>query len=299
MIDTLLVSLSKSTLAQYQSSYVWWLKFCSTNNHNPFEVSGELVLLFFQYLLNNTNQRYGSFNTHRSALALVSKCNLAEDVLVKRFLRAVFKLRPSRAKYRHSWDPNIVLTYFSHVLDESVVFLTKKLAVLLLLASGQRLQTIAAIKRSNIRWEPNKVTIFIPHLLKTTSPRGYAPTIVLPKLGSNPNICVFSSLRKYVDLTCSSREEALFVSFKSPFKRVEVATITRWVREILAKAGIDLNSFSAYSTRHAAVSAAARKQVPLDVIFKAAGWTPGSSMFESVYNRPLNLQHQFASSVLS
>uniref|UniRef100_A0A0K8S7M1 Tyr recombinase domain-containing protein n=1 Tax=Lygus hesperus TaxID=30085 RepID=A0A0K8S7M1_LYGHE len=91
----------------------------------------------------------------------------------------------------------------------------------------------------------------------------------------------------------------LFLCIAQPHRPISGATLGRWVKDVLKSAGIDVLQFSAYSTRHAAVSAAARRGLSLDTIFAAAGWSKKSNMFRQVYNRPLTATGDFAAAILS
>ena len=59
-----------------------------------------------------------------------------------------------------------------------------------------------------------------------------------------------------------------------PFKEVSRDnTLTRWVRQTMAKSGLDVSKFSPHGTRAASVSAAHRASVNLDDILKTAVWS--------------------------
>lgn len=65
------------------------------------------------------------------------------------------------------------------------------------------------------------------------------------------------------------------------------------------QSGIDINTFSAYSTRHAATFAAKRQGVSIDLIRKTAGWSKESETFARFYNRCVISENtQFAEAVL-
>jgi len=51
---------------------------------------------------------------------------------------------------------------------------------------------------------------------------------------------------------------------------VATNTIARWIKVVIAKAGIDTDVSKAHSTRAAVTSAAKGKQVPIDTILSAA-----------------------------
>ena len=56
---------------------------------------------------------------------------------------------------------------------------------------------------------------------------------------------------------------------------------------MLKKSGIDINVFSAYSTRHASVSLAFKSGVDISTIICTAGWTSTSQTFARFYNKPI------------
>ena len=63
----------------------------------------------------------------------------------------------------------------------------------------------------------------------------------------------------------------------------------------MSQSGVDVNVFSAYSTRHAATSAAKRKGVNIDIIRKTAGWTKDSETFARFYDQQVVVEaDQFA-----
>ncbi|KYM94000.1 hypothetical protein ALC62_15389 [Cyphomyrmex costatus] len=113
--------------------------------------------------------------------------------------------------------------------------------------------------------------------------------MVLPFYKEDPNICPARTLQFYLRRTQDLRGKAnaLFISFKKPFKRVSAQTLSRWLKDMLHKSGINTEIFSAHSTRHASTSAAKKKGVSIDVIRKSAGWTKDSSTFARFYDRPI------------
>lgn len=300
VVDTLLNSLAPQTAKQYHFSLNAWMAFCHQQSLDPLDVNTLNVLKFLQHILDTSVVGYSSLNTHRAALSLIAPHNLTDDPLIKRFMKGVFRQRPPRAKYDSTWDPDLILTFLKAHTDLSLPFVTKKLAILLLLATGQRLQTIWAIQIDKISFSGSGATIAIPEILKTTRPGTVAPLLVLPTLPTCPQICVPTCLRKYLKLTAPfrGRELGLFLTFRPPHGPATRVTIARWVRDIMREAGIDTSVFKAHSTRHAAVSKAHEKDVPLETIFKAAGWSSKSSMFAKIYCRPIALQRSFAEAII-
>lgn len=99
-----------------------------------------------------------------------------------------------------------------------------------------------------------------------------------------------STVLDYVDYTKELRKKEtknLFISTMKPFDAASAQTIGHWIKSLLGKTGVDTEKFSAYSTRHAAVSAAHKRGVDISVIKRSAGWSPGSQTFFKFYNRPI------------
>lgn len=90
---------------------------------------------------------YGTLNSHRSAISLISKDKIGEDRLVTRFLKGVFerRLKPAQPRYTFTWDVSIVLSYLEKLYPlENLSFkdLTRKTAMLLALCTVHRAQTL-------------------------------------------------------------------------------------------------------------------------------------------------------------
>lgn len=98
----------------------------------------------------------------------------------------------------------------------------------------------------------------------------------------NPELCVASSLKKYISLTQQIRkrnDDILFLTVNASHHRAGKQMISPWVKEMLKTVGIDTSIFTPHSTRHAAASAALRRGVPLKTICKTAGWSEQTNIF--------------------
>lgn len=179
--------------------------------------------------------------------------------------------------------------------------MTYKVAGLLALATGQRVQTLAAIDINNIRVLEDKIEIKITKRLKTSGKNKAQPTLILPFYTEDVNICPARTIQDYIAKTQTIRGDCdqLLITFKRPFHSASAQTISRWIKTLLTKSGIDTSHFTAHSTRHASTSAAARKGISYDTIRLAAGWSEKSKTFANFYQRPLIPNKDFAQSVLS
>ena len=84
----------------------------------------------------------------------------------------------------------------------------------------------------------------------------------------------------------NNEENNLLLSFIKPFKRVSRDTISRWLKSVMLKAGINITQFGAYSVRAAAVSKAKVKGVPVGDILQKAGWS-NEKTFARFYHKPV------------
>ena len=288
-LDVILSSLSASTKKQYLPALSKWYNFCNEDAENFYKPSVSNVLSFLT-LHFNAGASYANLNTFRSAVSLISKNNIREKKLISRWFKGVFKLKPCRPKYSNTWDVSIVFNYFKNLgeLNElSLTELTLKTVMLLALCSAHRAQTLASIDISDIVEKDNEIEIYITKLIKTSGPGRYQPLLVIPKFTDEPKLCAFSTLKRYLDVTKTKRNHIgnFFISLKPPVKPVCSQTISRWIKLVLCKSGVDTSIFSAHSARHAATSAAANRGVDIDTIRRTAGWTENSRVFQQFYKR--------------
>nr|CAI5865786.1 unnamed protein product [Callosobruchus analis] len=259
--------------------------------------------MFLQDILNKSNCVFGSFNSHRSAISLILPGSIGDNPILKRFMKGISKMRPQRPRYNAVWDPKQVLDLFDSRPAASLKLLSMKVVVtLLLLATGQRLQTISKIKVANIRSDEDGIQILIDDRIKTSGLKSQQPCLVIPKFQDKPNLCVVSCLTAYIAATTTLRdpkEEYLWITFQKPHKVATKATLSRWVKNALEMAGVDTKIFKPHSSRHASTSAASRTGVSLDVIKDSGGWSKNSATFANFYNRPLVDRYQFSLNVLN
>ena len=67
------------------------------------------------------------------------------------------------------------------------------------------------------------------------------------------------------------------------------STISRWIKTVMAEAGIDCTKYKAHSVRAALVSRAASKSVPIEEILKTAGWA-SARVFSEFYSKLISVQ---------
>lgn len=88
-----------------------------------------------------------------SFMSVNQEKTVGQWALVKRFLKGIFNLKPSLPRYQRTWDVEVVLKYLktlTPVYMLSLRVLSYKLVTLLLLLTGQRLQTIHSLDLDDI-----------------------------------------------------------------------------------------------------------------------------------------------------
>ena len=243
-------------------------------------------------------------NTLRSAVSAVAKVDqvaIGKHPMVSRFMKAVFNHRPALPRYECTWDPDIVLKYMKTMgknNEMSLINLSRKLTVLMLLQSGQRGQTIMNFEVDNMNLQHSFVTFRIGKLLKTSRPNHHTSEVKFKAYAPDRRLCVVTALKTYLKRTLDNRGsvQQLLLTTKPPYRAASRDTIKRWTLQVMEKAGINIEKFTAYSVRHAATSKAAKK-LPLSTINKTIGWT-SKSVFGKYYNKPIQKEGTFAKAVL-
>lgn len=302
-VDVMVNSLSETTYKQYDNCFRSWFKFCNRNAHDCYNPTIIIILEFLSDVFHK-GAKYGTLNSYKSALSVLFP-TITQDSKIKRFMKGVFRLRPTQPKYNITWSTDAVLSYLSQQWPHgnlSLETLSKKTLTLLALVTAQRVQTISLIRISNINTcDSNLVTIKIPDNIKTSRPNSFQPILKLPFYNENPSICPAKCLIDYINKTSTLRETSndyLFISYIRPYKKLSSQRLSHWIKDTLEKSGIDISIFSAHSTRHASTSRAHSLGVNIDVIRKTAGWSESSATFARFYNKEIIVDN-FARSILS
>ena len=258
----------QSTQKQYECYLNKWLQFSDFRKSDPLQPTIN-VIIDFLYDLYKSGVQYSGIGTARSALSgFLSLCSegridVGNSVLVKKFMRGVFNKRPALPKYIATWNPDQVLKYLESLGSElTLLQLSQKVCILLLLLTGQRGQSVHILKVEDVKFYENSLELNFSEVLKHTKPGKHQDKIILQSY-KNKSLCIVSLLQLHLKRTSGLRgqEMQLFIRTQYPFKGC--ATISRWVKTIMKEAGIDVNLFKPHSTRAAASSAAKAKGVPL------------------------------------
>ena len=210
-------------------------------------------------------------------------------------VKGIFKNRPSLPKYQETWDVDSVVDYLSGWAEACKIdlkHLTLRLVMLLALLSGQRGQTLHTLKVEDVKMGDNKCTIVYSSILKQSKPGKHIRPLDLMGF-ENKKLCIVTHLKEYLKRTKSMRKgKELFISYMEPHNHISRDTLSTWIKMVLELAGVDVTKFSAHSTRAASTSVAFSRDVPLDTIMTAAGWSRQKT-FTQFYCKPVDTTKNF------
>ena len=254
--------------------------------------------------LHDEGLSYSAINTAKSMLSsifeIVHYANIGNNVLVRRFMKGIFNIKPVIPKTIFTWDVKQVLEFLGSLENKSLTLklLSVKLALLLILTTGQRCQTLKSINIDNLELTKDYVKIRIGDLLKQSKLNSHLAELYIEAFKQNPAICIVKTLKYYLRKTENLRSESsLFVVTQKPHSAATQSTIARWLKLGLKLAGIDLALFTPHSTRSASTSAVVNR-VPIDTIIKTAGWSRDCT-FRKFYKKPITNDASFSNAILS
>ncbi|XP_067216270.1 uncharacterized protein [Linepithema humile] len=247
-LEIMIASLANSTIKQYESSLRQWKTYCERKDLNLFEPTCDNVIQFLTECF-RTGASYGTLNSHRSAISLISENKIGEASLITRFLKGVFRLKPARPRYAFTWDVSIVLRHLetlSPLKDLSLRVLTQKTAMLLALCTAQRAQTLTSITINNIIKLPGRLEIRVPDIIKTSGPGKFQPLLIIPAFIEKPELCLMHSVIRYLEVTAKLRGniQQLFITTRKPYRAINTQTFSQWIKSVLRESKIDTSIFS-------------------------------------------------------
>jgi hypothetical protein len=251
---------------------------------------------------------YNTLNGYRSAISAfhreIDGVKVGQHAVVKQFMAGVFNERPPHPKYAATWNVDVVLAFMEQMNDNDTLSdkdLTHKLTTLLALTTAARAHELQAIDPTLIEDYGDRVVLHIKGLTKTKRPAKQFLSFTIHCFEFD-KLDVVRCLRHYLERTQAwrkdkTREKQLLLGLVGAHKPVASCTISRWVENFLALAGIDTEVFKAHSTRGASTSKAARVGLSLEIIIKKANWS-NVKTFHRFYHRDVPQTSEFEDRVL-
>ena len=124
----------------------------------------------------------------------------------------------------------------------------------------------------------NKCVIVFSQKHKTTKPGSHTELEEILEFRDNVKLCPVQHLRIDLEQTQSRRKgKQLFISYSKPFisyskphAPVGKQTFARWIKTVLASAGVDTEKYKAHSTHSASCSAGQKRACPYRPFSKLA-----------------------------
>jgi len=302
--ELMLASWRGGTQRQYSGAWKVWVRWCRGKKIDPLHTSIGNISQFLASLYKR-GFSYSTVNTYRSAISMthlpIEGVAVGNHYWIKRLMKGIFNKRPPMPRYVSTWPVSRMLLYLKSLPPNDKLsrkLLTWKTAVLVALVSADRGDAITALNIDFMSKDSKGYHFLISKPTKTTRPGHGIKQIDLPKYLKDRRICVSYCLDSYLKVTKATRtDKQLFLSYVKPYKAVTRASIARWIKMIMKKAGIDISIFRPHSTRSAATSAAYQQGVSVPEILKHADWG-NASVFHKYYNRP-RVHQDFAQAILS
>ena len=304
----LLASWRQKSAKTYDSLFKKWACWCVERDIDP--ISGDIagVVNFLASLYQNKYQ-YRSLCNYRSAISSihdkVDGYEVGSHPMVSRLLKGVFHERPPQPRYSSTWDVSKVTTYLVSLGQNeqmSLQDITFKITMLLALTRPSRSVDLVNLDIRFRQFSPEGVTFHPTKLAKQSRQNKKITEFFFPAFKDNALLCPVQTLKDYESRTLANRADdekqaQLLIATIQPYKAVSSSTVARWIKTVLAKAGIDTDIFKAHSVRSAATSAAADAGVTTTDILSAADWS-SESIFQKFYYKPQK-NNTFGKAVLS
>ena len=284
----------KGTRSHYESAWRKFSSWCFKQKTDPFGCSLALIL---QFLTDQFKQgrEYNTIAGYRSAISAfhlpIAGCKVGVHPQVSALLKGIYNKNPPRPRYSFIWDVDKVLHYLDNMpCDDNLNNLTHKLTMLLALTSASRASEIHQLDLKYMVKTSTFCRFTLAQPTKTQVPGKPHPVLSFYSFDENKNLCVCTTINDYLRETKSIRgsETNLLIATVKPHKRVAVSTVSRWLKEVIRKSGIDTDVFGGHSTRSAATSKAILKGASIEDVMNTAYWA-NESTFQKYYNKSCSL----------
>ncbi|CAB4031951.1 Transposon Ty3-G Gag-Pol poly [Paramuricea clavata] len=294
------------TKKQYATHLNRWRQYCGARGIDPISASVENGINFLSELYTQ-ELSYSAINTARSALSTIilvpGGTTFGNHPLVTRFVKGVFVSRPALPRYTELWDISLMFNYLRtlHPVEElNLKELTLKTVMLLAILSGQRfIWTLHDLSITSMERQENKYIFYVNQLLKTSKPGKHWGRQEFTAYPSDPRLCIVSCLNQYLKKTESIRKNSvqLLLSYQKPHHSVSCDTFARCLKSVMKEAGLNIDIYSAHSTRAASTSAAKAMNIPIQTIINAAAWT-NEQTFQKFYCKPIASSSTFGENLV-
>ena len=147
--------------------------------------------------------------------------------------------------------------------------ITIKLATLLMILSGNRVNMLGHFSLPNMFITDQECTFVFDKVLKSSRPSFHIKPMTFKAFSDRPELCPVKLIWEYLEQRNRlSGESQFFVTLKNPYKGAQPGTIARWIKDMLGLCGVDDGRYTAA----ASTSSALFRGVSLTTIIQSASW---------------------------
>ena len=296
---------SQSTIKNYQSIWKHWVEFARRTKVHPIYPSLSDVLQFLMVRF-KMNQTAASVNHAIAALSTVLDISRGEHFMrsqhVFYFRKACNMQKPTGPALTEIWNIKLVFDYMrfgGKLVTWTRKQLLERLIVVLRIDLFARSSDLTKIYREQIVWEKNlfKVRLFKPKEWRAEGKnafKAWSPWLVVEKLSKEPELCSFSLLKRWVELTEITapkvfvegewRTPLLFKWSQGKAKPMSLEDISKITANLMRRAKVPVK-FTPQSLRSAASSAAIDDGASVDRVLAQGRWS-SKQLFKKYYYRP-------------
>ena len=300
----------QSSIANYQSEWLTYRRWCSDKGHSVSSPSISKVADYLVWLWEVQGLSLSSVKAHRSMLSSVFRFKLptlGEDRVLQDLLRSFAIKRPRRPQAPPSWDLDEVLRHlmssaFEPLETVSLRALTKKTLFLVSLATAKQVSEFQALSKTVAAIGNDLMVSYLPHFIAKMErvdapvPRSFRILSLREFTGDLEEgslLCPVRALNVYLRRTRSVvvRASSLFVSPCSPSRPISKNAVSYFLREVISEAGAvraDVAApLRAHSVRGVATSVSLLRNWSISKMLEAATWR-SNSVFASFYFRDIS-----------
>ena len=216
----------KSTKKKYATIERKWLTYCKDRDMDPMNQGTVEFMNFLSFSFTTNKAKWGYLKSFPPALTKYTR--LVNMPVVKQLLRGAFKLRPPVARHTSIWDVNVVLNYLHAMTVDSFKDKLLKMATLLMLLSGNRVNMLSHFKMRNMWICEDEVTFVFDEALKHSRPNWNTEKMTFRAFPQLPGLCPVTAIDDYLDIRKTlSGDEAFFVTQVKPWNAAAPDTIAR------------------------------------------------------------------------
>lgn len=294
----------KSTLATYGPPIRRWITWCETNNIDSKSPSGKDVAQFLARLYLDQNFAYSTILLHKSAISTYCANNTDEKItsnfLVHQILKAISVAKPKSNK-APIWDIKLLFTWLKETpMNNSLFDISRRTALILLLASGRRLHDLTLLNMANDKFIQGDTDIILwPDYGSKTDSGTFQQSGWQLLKHPDPSICPVRHIQLLIQASQKRRAEEqidkLFISITGKIKPASKTMIAGWIKTIFKAAEIEAPPGS---IRSAVASRGWLENRPVEEILQRGNWR-SEQTFKKFYCRPVQLVDRETSDLLS